>query len=250
MDARLEAALAKNPVRNANLRHFAERYGVSSTFFAGESVLARGTSDHTWVYLLPADEAGARRLLAALAPEDHYLVGFDAWLLDLLQGRFEIEWTLRCRKLAWPDGRDPGTPAHPVRPLVLTDASYLFEHSDYQAYTDIPYIEDQILHGLGGGIEGPDGRLAAWALTHDDGAIGFLHVLEPFRRLGYGASLTCWMIREVLAQGGIPFVHIEATNEKSQGLALKTGFEPCGEVWWAKGELIGSPCPAHPQEEP
>ncbi len=237
MDSRLQAILAMDPIRGANLHHFAERYGVESSFVAGDSLLVRGTSDHTWVYLLPADREGGKRLIEALTPEDHYLVGFDIWLLEALQDRFAIEWTLRCQKRVWPGDREPDQPAHTIRPLSLEDAAYLFEHSDYKTYTDIPYIQDQITHGVGGGIEGPDGRLAAWALTHDDGAIGFLHVLEPFRKLGCGASLTSWMIQRVRERGGIPFVHIEAKNEKSLNLARKTGFEPCGEIWWVKGNL-------------
>ncbi len=237
MDQQLNEILQRDPIRSANLRHFAERYGIESSFIARNSVLIRGTSDHTWVYLMPAGKAEGKLLLDALTPADHYLVGFDEWLLEALPERFEIEWTLRCRKLVWPADREPEAPVHPIRPLLLADAAYLFEHSDYKAYTDIPYIQDQITRGVGGGIEGPDGNLVAWALTHDDGAIGFLHVLEPFRKLGYGASLTAWMIQRVRERGGIPFVHIEAKNEKSLHLARKTGFEPCGEVWWVKGSV-------------
>jgi 8-oxo-dGTP diphosphatase len=237
MDDRLREILLKDPIRSANLHHFAERYGVESSVIAGDSVLIRGTSDHTWVYLMPAGKSDGKVLLDALTPDDHYLVGFDPWLLEALPERFEIEWTLRCRKLVWPAERQPEVPVHAIRPLNLTDAAYLFDHSDYKTYTDIPYIQDQITRGIGGGIAGPDSNLAAWVLTHDDGAIGFLHVLEPFRKLGYGASLTHWMIQRVRERGGIPFVHIEAKNEKSLNLARKTGFEPCGEIWWVKGEL-------------
>jgi len=237
MHEQLRAILQRDPIRHANLLNFADRYGIESFSIRGESVLARGTSDHTWAYLVPASEAEGPPLLDELTREDHYLVGVDAWLLELLPERFEIEWTLRCRKLAWPKDRQPEPPSLPVRPLVPGDADFIYGHSDYQAYTDIPYILDQIQRGVGGGIQGPDGSLAAWALTHDDGAIGFLHVLEPFRRLGYGAALTQWMIRRVLDTGRVPFVHIEATNGKSLGLALKTGFLPAGEIWWAKGNL-------------
>ena len=235
---RLKETLSADPVRGANLLNFAERYEIESCHIAGGSVLARGTSDHTWTYLLPAGRDEGWRLLDELTPEDHFLVGFDAWLLEALRERFEIEWTLCCRKLAWPAGRPPGSASHPVRRLVEGDAAYIFEHSDYRAFTDVPYILDQIRRGVGGGIEGPDGALAAWALTHDDGAIGFLHVLEAFRKQGYGQSLTHWMIRRVLEAGRTPFVHIEASNEKSLNLAARTGFVPAGEVWWVKGTLV------------
>jgi predicted GNAT family acetyltransferase len=46
------------------------------------------------------------------------------------------------------------------------------------------------------------------------------------------------MIRRVLEAGRTPFVHIEASNEKSLNLAARTGFVPAGEVWWVKGTLV------------
>jgi len=233
----LKVVLSGDPVRGANLLNFAGRYELESCRILGASVLARGTSDHAWTYLLPACRAEGTLLLDELTPEDHFLVGFDAWLLEALKERFRIEWTLACMKLAWPAGRSPELPTRPVRRLVDEDAPYIFGHSDYKAFTDVPYILDQIRRGIGGGIEGPGGALAAWALTHDDGAIGFLHVLEPFRKLGYGMAVTNWMIRRVLDEGRIPFVHIEGKNGKSLGLALRAGFVPAGEVWWVEGDL-------------
>lgn len=68
----------------------------------------------------------------------------------------------------------------------------------------------------------------------DPGILGFLHVLEPYRRLGYAASLSCWYVAAVLERRGIPFVHIEHENRMSLALAVKTGVRDAGEVWWAK----------------
>jgi len=50
-------------------------------------------------------------------------------------------------------------------------------------------------------------------------------------------AVTNWMIRRVLDEGRIPFVHIEGKNGKSLGLALRAGFVPAGEVWWVEGDL-------------
>lgn len=160
----LDRLLGREPIRAANLRGFAERYGLTSLEWRGEAHLD------------------------LLTEEDNYLVGFDAWLLELLRERYEIEWILFCRKLVRPENRAPSAPAHPIR-----------------------------------------------ALTHDDGAMGFLHVLEAYRRLGYGASLTSHMIEAVRSRGQMAFVHIEPDNAKPLALAMKAGFLPAGEVWWVKG---------------
>ena len=72
----------------------------------------------------------------------------------------------------------------------------------------------------------------AWAMTHDDSAIGFLHVLEAYRRQGFAYELTVYLIHQLRQQGKIPFVHIEETNLKSIHLAMKLGFRKDRRVHW------------------
>lgn len=74
----------------------------------------------------------------------------------------------------------------------------------------------------------------AWAITHDDGAIGFLHVLEEYRGKGYGTNVTAAMINKLLELDELPFVHIEEDNIKSMDLALKAGFSKDRRIHWVK----------------
>lgn len=97
----------------------------------------------------------------------------------------------------------------------------------------VEYIQERINNGIGLGIY-QDEKLVAWALTHDDGAIGFLNVLEEYRRRGYGYDVTIAMIKKLLEQDEVPFVHIEENNEKSMNLALKTGFRKDRRIHWIK----------------
>ena len=62
--------------------------------------------------------------------------------------------------------------------------------------------------------------------------VGFLHVLEAYRRKGYAYDLTVYLIHKLRAQGTIPFVHIEETNIKSMNLAMKLGFRKDRRVHW------------------
>ncbi len=41
-----------------------------------------------------------------------------------------------------------------------------------------------------------DENLVAWGFTHDDGALGFLHVLKDFRKRGYGLDILLALIQE------------------------------------------------------
>nr|MBP7462397.1 GNAT family N-acetyltransferase [Candidatus Delongbacteria bacterium] len=118
-----------------------------------------------------------------------------------------------------------------IRPLSQQDAAYLYENYLYQGVTSVDYIKDRIRYGPGAGID-QDGILVAWALTHDDSAIGMMHVLEPYRRRGYAYELTVWMIHRIRRLGRIPFVQIEEANIQSIQLALKLGFVPDRRVHW------------------
>lgn len=61
-----------------------------------------------------------------------------------------------------------------------------------------------------------------------------MNVLEEYRRRGFAAAVTAAMVKRLLEQGELPFVHIEEDNYKSMNLALKAGFRKVGQIHWAK----------------
>jgi 8-oxo-dGTP diphosphatase len=54
--------------------------------------------------------------------------------------------------------------------------------------------------------------------------MGFLNVLEEYRRKGYAQAVSYSMINQLRIKREIPFVHIEESNIKSMKLTLKMGF--------------------------
>ena len=69
-------------------------------------------------------------------------------------------------------------------------------------------------------------------MTHDDGSIGVMNVLEPYRRKRYAYDLTVYLIQQLRAQGKIPYVHVEETNLISLDLAHKVGFRTDRRLHW------------------
>lgn len=76
------------------------------------------------------------------------------------------------------------------------------------------------------------GELAAWALTHEDGSMGFLHVREEFRGLGMARTLTTAVATALLKLGIQPFMHIVKTNRASLSLTASMGFTRGGDYDW------------------
>lgn len=126
-------------------------------------------------------------------------------------------------------------PEHSMLELTINDAGFIYENSEYKDVISIQYIIDRIINGLSSCIRCMD-KPIAWGITQDDGAIGFLHVLPEYRRMGYARDVIVDLIRKVRNKNKIPFVHIEEENERSMRLAVGLGFKKDKVVSWFEVE--------------
>ncbi len=263
--------LGNDPVRNVNIIQFLKSYPAYSFDRVGDSILIRGTSDEDWVYISSCSEEEFGSLIEGLDEEDKCFAVLEDWMLPPIVRDRKVRSRLTSMKLVFDrsgyerknqgdvpksvwlktseSAGDEGTVRYSpeagmisdgsrmadseVTDLTIPDAPVLYNNSDYKEYISIDYIEERILNGIGAGIR-KDGRLVAWALTHDDGAIGFLHVLGDYRRRGYAARITEAMVSRLIAAGEVPFVHIEESNVASMGLAVKAGFRKDRRIHWIK----------------
>jgi 8-oxo-dGTP diphosphatase len=225
------AILDRDKTTNANIINFIKSYQVTDFIIDGNSVLCKGKSDRTWVYISSKNKAEFEKLYSQLNNEYKAFAVLDDWMVDYILEKNELVWRLDCEKLVYPKDSSLEDNVENIRPLRESDAKYIYVNSKYQDFTPIDYIKERIMQGVGFGIE-KEGKLVAWILTHDDGAIGFLNVLEDYRRKGYAKELTLAMIRELRKQDQTPFLHIEKDNYKSMNLALKMGFEKFGKINW------------------
>ncbi len=76
------------------------------------------------------------------------------------------------------------------------------------------------------------GAPVAWGLTHDDGSMGFLHVLKEYRGQGMARTLTTALAGCLLRLGVQPFVYIVRDNTASLRLTAGMGFSCAGRFSW------------------
>ena len=88
---------------------------------------------------------------------------------------------------------------------------------------DGAYIRNRIEHGALFGVFESD-ALAGFAGFHDDGSMGMLEILPPFRRRGYAAQLEAFLIAAALKEGRTPYCHVVDGNEASLHLQWKMGL--------------------------
>lgn len=78
-----------------------------------------------------------------------------------------------------------------------------------------------------------EGKLAAFAGLHSEGAMGMLYVFPSFRRRGFAEEMSAFMVNRQRALGRYAYAHIFWDNEASLALQRKTGmtFADCS-IWW------------------
>ena len=224
--------LKKDAIKNINMMNFIKNNTIDLIEIEGESILVRGKSDENWNYISSSSKVELEKLIKKCDDEEYFAV-IEDWMIIYICKDRGIDWKLSCIKLIFPKEKKLPKIKYKATELSINDSEYIYCNSKYKEYTHINYIKERIEKGIGLGIY-ENKKLVAWIMTHDDGAIGFLNVLEDYRKKGYGYSLTLSMIERLRETGEIPFVHIEENNIKSMNLAIKTGFVKNKRVHWIK----------------
>lgn len=225
------AYLAENPEENCAYINFIENNPVSQFYRSGESILFRGTSDRDWVYIRSDNERELQDLAVVLTDRDQNYALVQEWMLPLLSRGREPSWQMTSLKFQMPSGASlPEPKTAPVR-LLPEHAEKIYSLWPYAGVTTLDYTRDRIARGHSAAVF-QNGEPAAWAITHDDGAIGFLFVRPEYRGRGYGQDVTLAIARELRQLNKPAFVHIEPDNPKSLALAGKLGFVEKGLVKW------------------
>jgi GNAT superfamily N-acetyltransferase len=223
--------LKEDIVKNINMINFMENYPVTCIEMYGKSVILKGTSDRDWIYISSESKEELKNIKDKLGEDDRCFAIIEDWMIPILTKGSRIKWKLSTMKFFLPQDVSIAEGKYKVENLKIEDADSMYANSDYKDYISIEYIKDRIQKGLSSCIY-DSGNLAAWALTQDDGAMGFLHVLPQYRRRGYARAVTIDLINKVRAKGKLPFVHIEEDNKKSMNLALSLGFKKDRVVNW------------------
>jgi len=221
----------KDETNNINMINFIENYPIYYMERIGDSVIAKGTSDKNWIYISSKSKEELKIIKSVLNRDDKNFAVIEDWMIPVLTEDCNVKWKLPSMKLILPKDVCIGEPIIITSQLTTKDAEFLYNNSHYQDIISIDYICERITNGLNSCIRVAD-KLVAWAITQDDGAIGFLHVLPECRKKGYARCVTLDLISKVRGINKIPFVHIEESNEDSMKVAMGLGFKRHKVVSW------------------
>jgi ribosomal protein S18 acetylase RimI-like enzyme len=120
-------------------------------------------------------------------------------------------------------------PAHRVGRLRPGDAPLIAHHWPHGK--SVSYVQWRIGAGPSCAIR-RGGKLVAWALTHADGSMAILHVLEAYRGQGMARSITAALVQRIVKWGLKPFLFIVKKNQASISLTESMGFRRHGVYCW------------------
>lgn len=223
--------LEKDRINNISMINFIKNNRIFSAEIDGNSVFLRGESDRKWIYISSRDKIELLRIRDKLTIEDENFAAIDDWMKPVLTEGREVLWDLETTQFYLPD--EVHIPDQEIRtePLKKKDARTVYENSEYKDYISVDYVKDRIIHGISAGIYDRH-KLVCWSITQDDGAIGFLHTLDNYRRRGYGYNVTLAMIEKVRNMKELPFAYVKKQNKQSINLLLKLGFKENKVIHW------------------
>ncbi len=236
----LERLLLADPLRNVSNLGFWRNNPITHRWFASGAAMFRGISDHEWIYVAATDEAQLIDLLAQLDPRERYFAALEEWMEPLVLKDQPPVWRLVTRRFVLPPDAPAPSPDPDARPLRPADADRVHRLSQYRDLAPADYIRARIERGPSVGIQ-HSGELVAWGLTHDDGALGMIHVLPEARRQGLGAAVLASLAHLVLTTGHIPFSQIEEDNTPSIALHRALGFVADRRISWLERSDRGVP---------
>ena len=223
--------LKENESENQSIVNFIENNPIYNVELVGNSALIRGLSDQAWIYINSQDKAEFKELIKKLNKEDKFFAAIEGWMVPYIVAGRKIDWDVKTTRYVLPPHVELPKVNTNADPLNTKDAEFIHQHSIYNEYVDPNYFRDRIYKGFTAGIT-EEGKLVAWVLTQDDGAVGFLHVMEECRRKGYANAVILSVLEKIRMTGRQPYMYVAEDNEEAMQLASNLGFEKEKEVRW------------------
>jgi len=189
-------------------------------------------SDHNWYYFSHTCTPDFLTNYLASHPEVIYAVFAESFQFEHARDVRETVWSIGCNRLFLEETVSiPADEAIDV--LKPDDLTAVYKNSKYKQYLSMHYLAARLESG-GGFCIRQQGKPIAWIMTHDDGSVGMLHVLENYRGRGYARSLIHAMAKQVQRKGLKVYAHIEHSNVASFRLFESMGFRQKAYIIWCR----------------
>ncbi len=226
-----EKFLRADEISNISMLGFFSKHSPTKVLRVGSSIMAKGVSDEEWWYLSCRSTEDFDWFIDQSGSNDRYLACIDNQILERVKQKFTCRWVLSCQRFYFPMSIQLPKFSLKATPALPADAEHIYSNSNYKTFSNVDYIKEQISAGPSS-VHRVGDVLAGWVLTHDDGAMGMLHVLDLYRRQGIAKALVVDLIKKIRCLGLMPFTYVEPSNKASMELVKSLGFIPDRSIHW------------------
>ena len=224
--------LKKDEITNISTIGFIENDPITEVIEINNSYLIKGTSDVEWVYVVCNNENDIRVLLEK-SGSNIYFASVEDWMIPIITEKRKAEWILSTVRYYLPEEVEVPENKIELIPLTTDHIGFIISQSNYKQFLTPAYVEERISKSISAAIFKKD-KLVAWGLTHDDGALGSLHVLDAYRKKGYGKEILISLIHQNRKLDKMSFAQIEERNINAARLVESLGFKKDRRVSWVK----------------
>jgi GNAT superfamily N-acetyltransferase len=225
--------LKQDEISNISTIGFIENNPITEVVELNNSYLIKGISDVEWTYIVCNNESDLRALLEKSGSNNIYFASVEDWMIPIITENRKAEWILTTMRYYLLDDVEVPENRIEVIPLTTDHIGFIISQSNYKQFLTPGYVEERITKSISAAIIKKD-KLVAWGLTHDDGALGSLHVLDEYRKKGYGKEILISLIHQNRKLGKVSFAQIEEKNTKATNLIEQLGFVKDRKVSWIK----------------
>ncbi|MFZ1279869.1 MAG: GNAT family N-acetyltransferase [Ignavibacteriaceae bacterium] len=224
--------LKRDDITHISTIGFIENNPITEIVEINNSYLIKGTSDVEWAYVVCNNESDLSALLEK-SGSNIYFASVEDWMIPIITEKRNAEWILSTMRYYLSEDVEVPENKIEVIPLTTDHIGFIISQSNYKQFLTPAYVEERITKSISAAIFKKD-KLVAWGLTHDDGALGSLHVLDEYRKKGYGKEILISLIHQNRKLGKISFTQIEEKNLKATNLIEQIGFVKDRKVSWIK----------------
>ncbi len=233
MTEELKAMLGMHPEKNIAALSFFDNFPVQQSFIYGNSAIIFGESDNYWAHFVSDSEKELSVLLNTHHKRTSYYYSVEDWMIPCILKHGQVDWSMSTKRYILDKDVQLALPKLEIVKLNKSYASFIYTNSDYKKYTNVKYIEEMLCKDVSAGIFAGK-QLAAWGFTHDDGALGFLHVLPEYRKNGFAKEIVLSLVNQQRKLKKPIFCNIVPENEVAIDFITKLGFHFDRNISWLK----------------
>ncbi|PID26858.1 MAG: hypothetical protein CR982_08005 [Candidatus Cloacimonadota bacterium] len=205
-------------------------YRIENNFAVIRVVKGTNGKD-TSIYFAGEGEISEKFIKSFIKKGDRMFCSVDYKFYEQMRNLPMTTWEEICYKFIYEKNRIDRVLNNNIENIREKDISIVDRTWSYTGSWSYKYLKSCIDSDVNSAIY-IDNEIAGWSLSHSDGSIGTLFVLDKFRGRGIAQDVITSMTRKKLESSKLPYLFTAENNKKSQNLVSKVGYTKYKKVFW------------------